>query len=1336
MADITVDVDLPSIINVDVSSPTQAVGANVYIAGPQGPRGPGSNINGLTPDYFYITGKDGITVFSNGIDIIYVSGNSGYFQSAVTSLSNNINSLSGLFTGHTGDLNASYATDFELASTGSILNTRINNLSGYVNSQDTSISNNLFSTGYNLYSMLTGFSGNLDASYATDVQLYNTGSTLDSKVNFLSGYINSSNSNIVFTTGNQTISGIKTFDIAPFLSGSQLITGDLSLYATKINLATTGSTLDVKINSLSGNLTSTYSTITNLSLTGSALDSKINSLSGYSASVVNLQSTGSNLYSMLIGFSGNLDATYATDSQLYTTGSTLDSKINSLSGNLTSTYATISNLASTGSILDSKINSLSGYSASAINLVSTGSSLYVNINSLSGLFTGYTGTLDATYASDSQLFNTGSSLNDKITSLSGSLNSSGSNLNNSITSLSGLFTGYTGALDATFATDLQLYTTGSTLDTKINSLSGNLTSTYSTISNLASTGSALDSKINSLSGNLTSNYSTILNLASTGSTLNSNINSLSGLFTGYTGTLDATYATDLQLANTGSSLQTNINNLSGYVNANSVFLTGDQTINGNKTFVNNIQVSGTGTFNAIDLNNIDNLSLSGVDITITNSNVNVYGSLSVSGVPVLTGVDLSSYATKVNLASTGSTLDTKINSLSGNLTSNYSTISNLALTGSTLDVKINSLSGNLTSNYATITNLGSTGSALDSKINSLSGNLTSNYATIINLSLTGSTLDSKINNLSGYSASIVNLSSTGSALDNKINSLSGNLTANYATITNLASTGSTLVTNLANTGSNLDAKINALSGSAVLLYGNQTINGLKDFTTRPTVNTTPVLLSGENANGLTVLVKNDESTTLLKGQPVYIYGANGNNILVRKASNTGEAYSSKTLGLLAQDLTSNAQGLVITEGSLEGINTNAGNAGDPIWLGPTGDLIFGLAQKPYAPNHLVYLGVIERKQSNNGKIYVKVQNGFELHELHNVNINHKNVLNDNDIIRYNSASGLWFNETLNTGIFQTQINSLSGSSVLLYGNQSVGGIKTFRDNVYINNLFVTGNETIVSTNNFSVQNPYLLLNLTGGAVDGGIFFVTGSGLTGINDSGPIIGFDHSTKFKFGFSTRNSDLSTLPDIASVQDITTYSGFVDGKYSTIINLALTGSTLSTNLASTGSTLQTNINNLSNTYATIINLGLTGSTLVTNLANTGSTLDTKINNLSGVSVLTFGNQNISGIKTFNNGLATTYISGVSGSSLDIIGFSGRSVNINAGNSLVGSNAGDVTLTAGNSPTLRGSINLIAGTGGQGVGIVSPGINLYAGQSPTYDGNNNIFGNINVNKFLTFQR
>jgi hypothetical protein len=148
----------------------------------------------------------------------------------------------------------------------------------------------------------------------------------------------------------------------------------------------------------------------------------------------------------------------------------------------------------------------------------------------------------------------------------------------------------------------------------------------------------------------------------------------------------------------------------------------------------------------------------------------------------------------------------------------------------------------------------------------------------------------------------------------------------------------------------------------------------------------------------------------------------------------------------------------------------------------------------------------------------------------------------------------------NTGSnLNNKINSLSGVSVLTFGNQDIYGNKTFYDTVFINNLNVTGTETIINTQNFNVQSPYILLNLTGGAIDGGIFFVTGAGLTGVNDPGPIIGFDHTDNFVFGISTRSSDLSTLNRIASKQDIQNYSGIADNKFATRINLDATGSSL---------------------------------------------------------------------------------------------------------------------------------------------------------------------------------
>jgi hypothetical protein len=146
-----------------------------------------------------------------------------------------------------------------------------------------------------------------------------------------------------------------------------------------------------------------------------------------------------------------------------------------------------------------------------------------------------------------------------------------------------------------------------------------------------------------------------------------------------------------------------------------------------------------------------------------------------------------------------------------------------------------------------------------------------------------------------------------------------------------------------------------------------------------------------------------------KGQAVYISSATGTNIIVSKASNSSEATSSKTLGLLATTGVTNDIVTVVTSGLLDGLDTSTATVGDPVWLGTSGNLIYGLASKPVAPAHLVYIGVVSRVSATVGEIFVRVQNGFELNEIHDVLIT---SVADNQVLNYDSASSLWKNKTL------------------------------------------------------------------------------------------------------------------------------------------------------------------------------------------------------------------------------------------------------------------------------------------------------------------------------------
>jgi len=160
---------------------------------------------------------------------------------------------------------------------------------------------------------------------------------------------------------------------------------------------------------------------------------------------------------------------------------------------------------------------------------------------------------------------------------------------------------------------------------------------------------------------------------------------------------------------------------------------------------------------------------------------------------------------------------------------------------------------------------------------------------------------------------------------------------------------------------------------------------------------------------------------LTKGQAVYVSSADGTNMIVSKASNATESTSSKTMGLIAQSLSVNGTGFVVTEGLLSGLDTSSAQAGDPVWLGTDGNLLFGLANKPYAPNHLVYIGVVTRAQQNNGEIFVNVQNGFELNEIHNVQIT--STPSDNTVLAYEASTSLYKMKSIATLLGYTPYDS-------------------------------------------------------------------------------------------------------------------------------------------------------------------------------------------------------------------------------------------------------------------------------------------------------------------------
>lgn len=250
-------------------------------------------------------------------------------------------------------------------------------------------------------------------------------------------------------------------------------------------------------------------------------------------------------------------------------------------------------------------------------------------------------------------------------------------------------------------------------------------------------------------------------------------------------------------------------------------------------------------------------------------------------------------------------------------------------------------------------------------------------------------------------------------------------------------------------------------------------------------------------------VKNVDTTTLNKGEVVYIFGASGDKISIKRASNTGDTTSSKTLGIVAESIAVNGLGYVITQGTLDGLNLGSYTAGDILWLSDVPGQF--TKTKQYAPSHLVFVGVIQRANNGNGQLYVKPQNGYELDELHNVLATGATY---GDLLVYSGYNGydLWVNSKTLNGTYR--MNGLSATTISAT-SVTINPIGTTTDllNVYTS----SGNKSLVVDLNGYVYNR--------GA--GGISTNTAFGQNTLTNSGT-----SSSNTAFGYNALRDNQSSL------------------------------------------------------------------------------------------------------------------------------------------------------------------------------------------------------------------
>ena len=341
-------------------------------------------------------------------------------------------------------------------------------------------------------------------------------------------------------------------------------------------------------------------------------------------------------------------------------------------------------------------------------------------------------------------------------------------------------------------------------------------------------------------------------------------------------------------------------------------------------------------------------------------------------------------------------------------------------------------------------------------------------------------------------------------------------------------------------------------------------------------------------------------------QAVYTSGAQGQRLKVDLALANSDLTSAGTLGIVTENIAVNQEGFVTTNGLVRNINTTGSLQGET-WI--DGDILYlspNIAGritniKPIAPQHLVVIGVCVYAHITQGSIFVKVDNGYELEELHNVLIT---SIANNEGLFYETSTGLWKNKSISTVLGYTPVSNaltISTTSPLNGGGD------------------LSANRTLSISQSNTTTNGYL------SSTDWNTFNNKQSALSGtgiVKSTAGVISYltDNSTNWDSAYTNRITSLTTTGSsgastlISNVLNIPTYT--LSG---------LGGQASSTNLTSLS--------------------GLTfASTSFVKMTAAGTfTLDTNIYALDNGVVHLTGNETIAGLKTFAN-TGTGVINGLS--------------------------------------------------------------------------------------------
>ena len=184
--------------------------------------------------------------------------------------------------------------------------------------------------------------------------------------------------------------------------------------------------------------------------------------------------------------------------------------------------------------------------------------------------------------------------------------------------------------------------------------------------------------------------------------------------------------------------------------------------------------------------------------------------------------------------------------------------------------------------------------------------------------------------------------------------------------------------------------------------------------------------------GLETYILIKASATITDGQVIMFTGANGDNVTGAPANTASVGFRPEyIIGVATQDIANNAFGYVTVFGVVHGLNTNAYNVGDILWVdnATPGALT---ATRPSDPNFQIEVAAVTKKSGGDGHIQVRVTAFNNIDSLTNVTTT---TPSNGQALVYNG--NIWVNGNPQQANIANVAYSVSAANVSGLGNIAV-----------------------------------------------------------------------------------------------------------------------------------------------------------------------------------------------------------------------------------------------------------------------------------------------------------